>query len=139
MVSVVSLTLLSLLQSFKYLKNKPIAEMSQTAQFLHILEAEKNLLVNVFITLSPEDIQRVEDQLYDSYKSNAYSDKAMAWNEYRRGVIKRALRDGLVPLGTKWVKEWLHNESEDATAAQCGAKLEAVSRSLVPLPSSGLD
>ncbi|KAL4067952.1 SH2 domain-containing protein, partial [Scleroderma citrinum] len=109
--------------NFKYLHHKPINQMLDSAQFLHILAAESELLVNVSIYLTNEGKGRFERQLNDAFASDSYSDIAKAWNEERSRVIQEALDQHLIPVGMKWCREWLREEVEDALAIHCGNKL----------------
>ena len=112
--------------NFKYLHHKPISQMLDSAQFLHILAAESELLVNVSIYLTNEAKGRFERQLNDAFASDSYSDFAKAWNEERSRVIQEALDQHLIPVGTKWCREWLREEVEDALSIHCGNKLKEV-------------
>ncbi|KAI6132188.1 SH2 domain-containing protein [Pisolithus croceorrhizus] len=109
--------------NFKYLHHKPIGQMLDSAQFLHILAAESEHLVNVSIYLTNEAKGRFERLLNDAFASDSYSDIAKAWNEERSRVVQEALDQHLIPIGTKWCREWLREEVEDALAAHCGNKL----------------
>jgi transcription elongation factor SPT6 len=117
------------LQNFKYLKGKRVAELTSTSVFLHILEAEKELLVTVDVSLPEQAIAQLESVIFAAYRADGYSEKAVAWNEFRKSVVDKAVRKGLVPLGSKWVREWMKNEVEDFTAWTCGQALEEVSSS----------
>jgi len=112
--------------NFKYLHHKPISQMLDSAQFLHILAAESELLVNVSIYLTNEAKGRFERQFNDAFASDSYSDIAKAWNEERSRVIQEALDQHLIPVGTKWCREWLREEVEDALSIHCGNKLKEV-------------
>ena len=100
--------------------------MLDSAQFLHILAAEAELLVTVSIYLTNEVKAKFERQLNDAFASDSYSDIARSWNEERSRVVQEALEYHLVPVGTKWVREWLREEVEDALAIHCGNKLKEV-------------
>lgn len=109
--------------NFKYLHHKPISQMLDSAQFLHIIAAESEHLVNVSIYLTNEAKGRFERLLNDAFASDSYSDIAKAWNEERSRVVQEALDQHLVPVGMKWCREWLREEVEDALAVHCGNKL----------------
>ncbi|KAF9246316.1 SH2 domain-containing protein [Melanogaster broomeanus] len=110
--------------NFKYLHHKPITQMLDSAQFLHILAAEAELLVNVSIYLTNEAKAKFERQLNDAFASDSYSDIAKSWNEERSRVVQEALEYHLIPVGIKWAREWLREEVEDALAIHCGNKLK---------------
>lgn len=100
--------------------------MLDSAQFLHILAAEAELLVTVSIYLTNEAKAKFERQLNDAFASDSYSDIARSWNEERSRVVQEALEYHLVPIGTKWAREWLREEVEDALAIHCSNKLKEV-------------
>jgi hypothetical protein len=100
--------------------------MLDSAQFLHILAAEAELLVTVSIYLTNEAKAKFERQLNDAFASDSYSDIARSWNEERSRVVQEALEYHLIPIGTKWAREWLREEVEDALAIHCGNKLKEV-------------
>lgn len=122
------LPLTPLLQNFKYLYNKPIAEMLETPQFLNILAAEHEHLVMVSIALHPDSYARFERKLGEAFESSSYSDTAKSWNEERSRVVQETLEGHLVPVGVKWVREWLRDEVEDWLSKRCAIELRNVSR-----------
>ena len=87
--------------------------MLDGAQFLHILAAEAKLLVTVLIYLTNEVKAKFEHLFNDMFASDSYSDIARLWNEEQSQVIQEALEYNLVPVGTKWAREWLQEEVED--------------------------
>lgn len=113
-------------QSFKYLHNKPISELATSARFLHYLEAEKDLLVSIHLFLRQDLIDRLENGIISAFSSDEEGQVASAWNKFREQNIKIAVRNELIPLGQRWVKEWLRDEVEDFVANGCGAELEKV-------------
>lgn len=101
--------------------------MVDSAQFLYILQAEREHLVTVQINLL-ENVQKVfEDQLYESFASEAHSSVAQAWNEQRKLVVRETMDKFLLPLGSKWAREWLREEVEDTLAKKAGDSLQDVS------------
>ncbi|KAI0636950.1 transcription elongation factor Spt6 [Trametes polyzona] len=109
--------------NFKYLLNKNAGDMLQSAQFLNILAAESEHLVTVSITLRPEAKANFERKLNDAFASDSFSDTARAWNEERSRVVQETLEHHLIPVGIKWVREWIREESEDYLAKQCAQSL----------------
>ena len=108
-------------QNFKYLYNKPIAEMLETPQFLNVLAAEHEHLVMVSITLHPDAYARFEHKLGEAFESSSYSETAKAWNE------EETLEGHLVPVGVKWIREWICDEVEDWLSKRCALELRNVS------------
>ncbi|TFY57669.1 hypothetical protein EVJ58_g6888 [Rhodofomes roseus] len=105
--------------NFKYLHNKPAAEMLLSAQFLHILQAESQHLVTVSISLPADAKANFERLLNDAFSSDTYNDNSRAWNEERSRVVQEALEQHLIPIGIKWTREWIREEAEDFLADQC--------------------
>jgi transcription elongation factor SPT6 len=93
--------------------------MFETPQFLHILAAEAEHLVTVSIFLPPDAEATFEGRLIDAFSSDSFSDTVKAWNEERALVIRETLDSHLIPLGVKWVREWLREEVENLLAMRC--------------------
>lgn len=121
-------------QNFKYLYNKPIAEMLETPQFLNILAAEHEHLVMVSITLHSDAFARFERKLGEAFESSSYSETAKAWNEERSRVVQEALEGHLIPVGVKWIREWLRDEVEDWLSKRCAVELRNVSLHVCSCP-----
>lgn len=100
--------------------------MLESAQFLHILAAETELLVTVSIHL-PNDVKdEFERRLDDAFHSDNFSDATKAWNEERLRIVRDVLTQHLLPAGAKWMREYIRDESEDFLAERCGAQLRSV-------------
>ncbi|KZT09507.1 transcription elongation factor SPT6 [Laetiporus sulphureus 93-53] len=105
--------------NFKYLHNKPAADMLRSAQFLHTLQAESQHLVTVSITLPPEAKAAFERRMNDAFSSDSFSDTARAWNEERSRTVQETLEQHLIPIGVKWTREWMREEAEEFLAESC--------------------
>ncbi|KAG4101878.1 transcription elongation factor Spt6 [Neocallimastix lanati (nom. inval.)] len=108
---------------FKYIRGKPIIELAKTV-FLQVYKAEKEGLVTTEIYLENEDQkinQFCEHIVSDSDKSNIY---AQAWNDLRREVLTKALKDILFPMISDWLKSKIINEACVIIANHCMRKLE---------------
>ena len=114
-------------QNFKYLYQKRVVDMLQSSQFLHILNAESDHLVTVSITVPPDTVAEFERRLNEAFASDSFSDNARAWNEERSRVVQETLEQHLIPIGVKWTREWIREESEDFLADQCSQILREVS------------
>lgn len=114
------------IQAFKYLLNKPISEMLYSTQFLHILHAELHQLVTVDISLPSDIRQRLVNQLVEAFASDSFSEMAKVWNEDRSLVVEEAVEKLLIPMGAKWVREYLREEVEDYLAKSCADALHEV-------------
>ncbi|CAE6448974.1 unnamed protein product [Rhizoctonia solani] len=110
--------------SFKFLVEKPIETLISSPQYLHILTAESELLLNVTITASRSRMHEITTSLENAYASDSFSDSAKAWNEQRRAVITEALEKHLIPQAITWTKEWLREEVEEYLANKAAEQLE---------------
>lgn len=109
--------------NFKYLHRKPIKQMLETAQFLHILAAEADHLVTVSIYLPPAAFGNFEKQLTDAICSDNFNESAKTWNAERTRVVQEVLEQHLIPVAVKWTREYLREEVEDNLAHKCGEEL----------------
>lgn len=100
--------------------------MLESAQFLHILAAEAEHLATVSIFLPHEPKADLEQKLNSAFSSDNFSDAARAWNIERSRVVQDVVERHLLPLGAKWVKEYLREEVEDFLAHSCAARLRKV-------------
>lgn len=96
---------------FKFLNEKPISAFKD-GQFLHILKGESDNLLN--ITISIEDYPAWFNRIAEFYISDGYSDSVQQWNDQRKEIIEQALKEHLVPLMTKYVREKLRVEAQEA-------------------------
>ena len=101
--------------------------MIQSAQFLHILSAEAEHLINVEITLPAEVVSQFERQLMDAFSSDAYTDAGRAWNLERLRVVQETLEQHLIPASVKWTREWIREEAEEYLCRECAYTLREVS------------
>lgn len=101
--------------------------MLDSAQFLLILAAEAEHLVNVSISIPNPAISSFERRLNEAFASDNFSDSAKAWNVERSRVVQEVMELHLIPAGIKWTREYLREEVEDHIAAQCSIRLRAVS------------
>jgi len=100
--------------------------MLESAQFLHILAAEAQHLVTVTISLPHESKSDLEQKLNNAFSSDNFSEAVRAWNIERSRVVHDVIEQHFVPLGSKWVREYLREEVEDFLAHSCAAKLRKV-------------
>ena len=109
--------------------------MLQDAQFLNILLAESEHLVTVNLFLPSGVRQEFQNMILDAFSSDSYSDTAKAWNEERDLVIQDAV-ERLMPVGVKWVRDYLREEVEDYLAKACGDAFYEVRHHIVRRPCS---
>lgn len=117
------------LQNFKYLNQKPILELLETPQFLHILAAEAEHLVTISVFVPLEAKADFERKLLDAFSSDSFTESAKAWNAERSRVVQEVLDQHLIPAGVKWAREYIREEVEDYLAAKCSDQLHSVSNS----------
>ncbi|CAO3647097.1 unnamed protein product [Mucor fragilis] len=103
---------------FKFLTEKPITEFKD-GQFLHILKGESDNLLT--ITISIADYPAWFNRIATFYVSDAYSDTAQQWNDQRKEIIEQALKEHLMPLMSKYVREKLRIEAQESI---CQASFE---------------
>ncbi|THH00428.1 hypothetical protein EW145_g7080 [Phellinidium pouzarii] len=106
--------------NFKYLMNKPATDMLRSTQYLNILAAEAELLVTVSVSLQNDVKQTFANRLVEAFASDSFSETAKAWNEERALVVQEAIEKHLIPIGIKWVREYIREEVEDYLAKTCG-------------------
>jgi transcription elongation factor SPT6 len=99
------------MRPFKFLKEKPITAFKD-GQFLHILKGETDNLLNV--TVSIADYPAWLNRIAEFYISDGYSDSVQQWNDQRKEIIEQALKEHLVPLMSKYVREKLRVEAQEA-------------------------
>ena len=104
--------------------------MLQSPQFLLILQAEDRQLVTVNIAIPNEERQKLVNQLVEAFASDSFSEMAKIWNEERALVVEEAIDKHLIPMGTKWIREYLREEVEDFLAKGCSELLYKVRRCL---------
>lgn len=119
-------------QTFKFLTNKPIGLFKDSPQFLHMLQAESEGLINISIDVEEEQIQSFAGTLVRCCKSMDYGEISTAWNELREEICQNVVAKRLVPAAARWVKDHLRGESEEFVAERCRMELEFVSRAQFP-------
>jgi len=101
--------------------------MLESGQFLHILAAEAEHLVTVFVFI-PQEVKSIfERKLLDAFSSDSFSEAAKAWNAERARVVEEVIEQHLVPAGIKWTREFIREEVEDYLAERCSDRLRSVS------------
>lgn len=98
-----------------------------TPQWLHILKAEEEGLITISIVVTDHQMKGIVDALERCCVSTDYGEVASKWNELRRGICRDVLDKHLIPMGSKWVKEYLRGQAEDFVAERCRMELEFVS------------
>ncbi|KAL8281073.1 hypothetical protein RQP46_006431 [Phenoliferia psychrophenolica] len=110
--------------AFKYLKNKPIVQLYRNAQFLTILAAETEGLVQCTVLLPDEARNKFVADLRKMYKSDYVSSIAEAWNAFRDQVLDEAVKS-LVDSAHSWARNLIIEEEEEFIGNACGERLNS--------------
>lgn len=94
--------------------------MLLSPQFLSMLAAEAEHLINISVSLPVDVKQAFQNQVYEAFASDSFSDTAKAWNDERLLVVQEAVEKHLIPVGIKWTREYIREEVEDYLAKRCG-------------------
>ncbi|KAG7092573.1 hypothetical protein E1B28_008921 [Marasmius oreades] len=98
--------------------------MLESSQFLYILRAEQQHLVNVSVTLPSDAKSAFELRLNEAFASSSFSETAKAWNEERSRIVQEALEQHLLPAAVKWTREYIRETAEDFLATICSDRLK---------------
>lgn len=118
--------------NFKFLVDKPVPDFTTVlagerlpapAQYLMILRAEEELLIEVKIKLRPMDAVAFETRMIENYASEGMSETSRSWNDERRQIIRMAIREHLNPAARLWVREWLREECWEFIGRACEVSL----------------
>lgn len=112
--------------AFKYLLDKPVDYFRNSPQFLQILQAENEGLITIDIHIGRDQRDRLTKMLYEMYLTDYESADAKEWNRIRERVVIDALQNHLLPMGARYIRDWLRETEEDFIANRCSAKLEEV-------------
>ncbi|KAG2212645.1 hypothetical protein INT47_000622 [Mucor saturninus] len=102
---------LHVMRPFKFLNEKPISAFTD-GQFLHILKGESDNLLT--ITISIADYPAWFNRIAEFYISDGFSDSVQQWNDQRKEIIEQALKEHLMPLMSKYVREKLRVEAQES-------------------------
>lgn len=130
--------------AFKFLKNKPVTRLVGD-QFLHIITAEKDKLLEVHFSIEAVDsidqkrvyVSPYHEGLKALYYSDFSSIVTKEWNEQRDEAIRTAMTKQLLPCFEKQLREKLVKEAQDKIIDSCSDKLHNWLNvaPYVPLPS----
>jgi transcription elongation factor SPT6 len=118
-----------LVQTFKFLTRKPVSDFKDSPQFLHMLKAEDEGLVNISIDVQDDMSKQFIDTLVRCVHSNDYGEVSTAWNAVREQVCDDVVKKYLIPSGARWAREHLRGQAEEYVAERCRIELEFVSLS----------
>uniref|UniRef100_A0A674C8C8 Transcription elongation factor SPT6 n=1 Tax=Salmo trutta TaxID=8032 RepID=A0A674C8C8_SALTR len=114
--------------SFKYLKNKPVKELSGD-QFLKMFQAEEEglLIINICIDLigvkGYGGDQAYYEEIKQFYYRDEFSHQVQEWNRQRTLAIERSLKQFLYPQMAKELKNKLIAEAKENIIKACSRKL----------------
>ncbi|KAG0166605.1 Transcription elongation factor spt6 [Apophysomyces sp. BC1034] len=95
---------------FKYLREKPVSSF-RDGQFLYILKGESDGLLSVTITVP--NYNAWFNKIAEYYLSDGYSDTVQQWNDQRKEILEQALKEYLVPMMDKYIREQLRVEAQE--------------------------
>ncbi|XP_041097249.1 transcription elongation factor SPT6 isoform X2 [Polyodon spathula] len=113
--------------SFKYLKNKPVKELSGD-QFLKMCLAEEEALLAIDICIDMKGVKGYSEQTYfdeikQFYYRDEFSHQVQEWNRQRTLAIERALKQFIYPQMAKELKNKLISEAKENIIKGCSRKL----------------
>ena len=109
--------------------------LQRSSQFLQILSAEKDGLVECRLVLPSRASDRFMEQLKEVYISEAETSVAEAWNALRTSVLDAVVNEQLMPAAEQWAKTWLQEEEERYVGEICSLRLYQVSSDRLSLSS----
>ncbi|EAL22689.1 hypothetical protein CNBB1380 [Cryptococcus deneoformans B-3501A] len=124
--------------NFKFLTNKPVPDFRDSPQFVHMLKAEEEGLINIAFDIREDMLASFTDALIRCCRSNDYGEIASAWNEVRMEVCNTLVKKHLMPMASKWIKEHLRTQAEEYIAERCREELE-LRVNVRPYASSGME
>jgi transcription elongation factor SPT6 len=80
----------------------------------------------VKIALTADARADFELRLINAFSSDGYTDAARAWNEERARAVREAIDEHLIPLGVKFARDWIREETEEQSAWSCASILREV-------------
>ncbi|KAK1302050.1 hypothetical protein QJS10_CPB12g01717 [Acorus calamus] len=106
----------------KWLQNKPIREFTD-AQWLLILKAEEEKLLQVTIRLSDDDQNKLINESIEYYVSLRVSEIGKLWNEQRRLIITDSYENFILPSVVKEAQLLLTARAKNWLLAEYGKQL----------------
>lgn len=97
-------------------------------QFLHMLKAEEEGLIEITIEVGEMEVQQFSGTLVRCVRSNDYGEIATAWNTLRQEVCEGVVEKHLIPAAGRWAREHMRSEAEEFVAERCRMELEFVSQ-----------
>ncbi|KAI8057944.1 hypothetical protein BDF22DRAFT_739348 [Syncephalis plumigaleata] len=105
---------------FKYLRGKLLRRF-EDAQFLEILQAERDQMVTIEIMLP--DAERHMNHCVQLFISDNVSETADKWNNLRRDILDHTFNKLLLPAMAKWARDWLCGRAEEYITNQVNLAL----------------
>ncbi|GAA5884951.1 hypothetical protein JCM3774_000862 [Rhodotorula dairenensis] len=110
--------------AFKYLKGKPVGEFLRSPQWLQILAAEAEGLVQAEVVLPQQAEERFLGDLQRIYLSDFSSTIADEWNAMRTRILQKTVKEHLLPQASLWARNMLKEEAEEVVGNACRSKLD---------------
>lgn len=110
--------------SFKYLKDKPVRELSGE-QFLRLCMAEEDKLLTVVVSENIEGNTSSSylEEVKQLYQRDEFSKNVQDWNKLRAECVEEALSKMVMPDMRKELKSILLNEAKEYVLKACTQKL----------------
>ena len=80
--------------------------MLEAPEFLHILAADKELLVHVTFAHPDEFKSECKKNLSDAMVADSFTDISNLWNDGRRRFIVETVYQHFLPVGSKYARFW---------------------------------
>jgi transcription elongation factor SPT6 len=93
-----------------------------------MLQAEEEGLLDITVDVPELAIEAFTGTLVRCCQSDQYGVISKEWNAQREAVCSDVVREKLIPMGRKWLKEHLRGQAEDYVAERCRMELEFVSQ-----------
>lgn len=129
----------------KFLKNKPVGRI-QGEQFLNIVNAEKDKLLEVRFSIEPVDSFDKKNPMspyYESLKALYYSDFSSIvtkeWNDQREEAVRNAMDKYLMPTFERQLRERLIEEAQEKIIKTSCEKLHSWLNVAPYSPASAFD
>ncbi|XVF00136.1 hypothetical protein REPUB_Repub03eG0259000 [Reevesia pubescens] len=108
--------------SVKWLREKPLSRF-EDAQWLLILKAEEEKLLQVTVKLPEERLKELIEECNGQYLSNSVSKSAQQWNEQRKLIFNDALSGFILPSMEKEARSLLASRAKNWLLLEYGKGL----------------
>ena len=100
-----------------------------------MMEAEEQGYVTIDLSV-PVAGDRLMQELEDGFLSTNQTEEAVAWNEQRRQVLSRCLRELMYPLLSRETLEMARREANDLIVTECATRLRQIAMAAPMRPNT---